>query len=75
MVIYSSLHKGLPCSVVISGGREDDIPKKPVDFFVLQLHSLVFSISGSNCSGVSIHEDLGIQTINNTVSPTTTPIR
>ena len=34
MVISISFHKGLPCGVVISGGREDDNePKKLTDYF------------------------------------------
>lgn len=62
--------------MVISSGNEDDVPKKPADFFVASFFSfpVVFSISESNSSGVPVHEDLGIQTISSTVSPSKAPI-
>lgn len=68
----SSFNNGLPCGVVICGAREDGVPKKPADcfWFVASFFSflVVFSISGSNSSGVPVRENIDIQTINNTVS-------
>ena len=75
---YGLFHKGLPCGVVITSGKEDDEPKKPAACFCLPssffTFLIVFSISGLKSIGVPVRKDLGIPTINDIVSPTTVQI-
>lgn len=67
-----SFHKGLPCDVVITEGKEDDEPKKPTGcfYFVVSFFSfLVFvSIARLKTRGIHVHKFLAIQTIRSTVS-------
>ena len=56
----SLFHKGLPCGVVITGGKEDDEPKKLADCFCFATSFFsfleVFSIFGSIPRGVPIQK-------------------
>lgn len=78
MVISGTFHKGLPYGSVFSEVREDVDVKKPIKDLCWASSFLsflnVFSISGSNVSGVHVCEDLGIKQLVFVVPPKTTLI-
>ena len=62
----------------VSGGMEDDEPKRPAGCFFLAASFFSFlavrSISGSKTKGVPERKILGIKLLEGTVSPATAPI-
>ena len=73
-----SFHKGVPCGVEVSGGIEDDEPKRPADCFFIAASFFSFlavrQISGSKTRGVPERKILGIKLLESTVSPAPAPI-